>query len=30
VNWHYSRPPVIGLEVEIDAHAVRRELVLAP
>jgi hypothetical protein len=30
LNWYYSRPPVIGLEVEIDAHAVRRELVLAP
>ncbi len=28
VNWHYSRPPVTGLEVEIDAHAVRREIVL--
>jgi hypothetical protein len=29
VNWHYSRPPVTGLEVEIDAHAVRRELILS-
>jgi hypothetical protein len=29
VNWHYSRPPVIGLEVEIDAHAVRREVILS-
>lgn len=28
LNWHYSRPPVTGLEVEIDAHAVRREIVL--
>ena len=28
VNWHYSRPPVSGLEVEIDAHGVRREIVL--
>jgi len=28
VNWHYSRPPVTGLEVEIDVHAVRREIVL--
>ena len=28
VNWHYARPPMIGLEVEIDAHAVRREVVL--
>lgn len=30
VNWHYARPPVTGLEVEIDAHAVRRALVLSP
>ena len=29
VNWHYSRPPVTGLEVEIDAHAVRREVILS-
>ncbi len=29
VNWHYSRPPVVGLEVEIDAHAVRREVILS-
>jgi hypothetical protein len=29
VNWHYSRPPVTGLEVEIDVHAVRRELILS-
>jgi hypothetical protein len=30
VNWHYSRPPVTGLEVEIDAHAVRHEVILSP
>ncbi len=30
VNWHYARPPVIGLEVEIDAHAVRRAVILSP
>jgi hypothetical protein len=30
VTWHYARPPVTGLEVEIDAHAVRRELILSP
>jgi hypothetical protein len=30
VNWHYARPPVIGLEVEIDAYAVRRKLILSP
>jgi len=29
VNWHFARPPVIGLEVEIDAHAVRREVILS-
>jgi hypothetical protein len=28
ITWHYSRPPVTGLEVEIDARAVRIELVL--
>ena len=30
LNWHYARPPVTGLEVEIDAHAVRREVILQP
>jgi hypothetical protein len=30
VSWHYSRPPVIGLELEIDTHAVCREVILAP
>ncbi|MGH7987296.1 MAG: 2-amino-5-chloromuconate deaminase CnbZ [Candidatus Binataceae bacterium] len=29
LNWIYARPPVTGLELEIDAHAVRRELVLS-
>jgi hypothetical protein len=29
VIWHYARPPVTGLEVEIDAHAVRHELILS-
>jgi hypothetical protein len=29
INWYYARPPVTGLEVEIDAHAVRRELILS-
>lgn len=29
VNWHYARPPVAGLELEIDAHAVRREVVVS-
>lgn len=30
VTWHYARPPVTGLEVEIDAHAVRQEIILPP
>ncbi len=30
VRWHYARPPVLGLELEIDAYAAREELVLAP
>jgi len=28
VTWHYARPPVSGLDVEIDARAVRMELIL--
>ncbi|MGH7248916.1 MAG: 2-amino-5-chloromuconate deaminase CnbZ, partial [Pseudomonadota bacterium] len=28
VNWVYARPPVTGLDLEIDGHAVRREIVL--
>jgi hypothetical protein len=30
IRWHYSRPPVIGLELEIDGYSAREELVLAP
>ena len=30
IRWHYARPPVIGLELEIDGYAARQELVLAP
>lgn len=30
VRWHYARPPVLGLELEIDGYAARHELVLAP
>ncbi len=26
--WHYARPPVIGLDFELDAHTVAREWVL--
>lgn len=29
VRWHYSRPPVVGLEMEIDAYAAGEELVIA-
>jgi hypothetical protein len=28
ITWHYARPPVTGLEVEVDARAVRTELIL--
>ncbi|MDB5805310.1 MAG: hypothetical protein JWN73_2632 [Betaproteobacteria bacterium] len=28
VTWHYARPPVIGLEYEMDVHGAARELVL--
>lgn len=29
LTWHFARPPVTGLEVEIDAHAVRRAIVIS-
>jgi hypothetical protein len=29
IRWHYARPPVIGLDLEIDAYSARQELVLA-
>ena len=29
IRWHYARPPVIELELEIDGYAARQELVLA-
>ncbi|MEP7302054.1 MAG: hypothetical protein ABI699_11035 [Caldimonas sp.] len=28
LTWHYARPPVIGLEYELDTRAVQREFVL--
>jgi len=28
VTWHYARPPVLGLEVEVDVRGVSREIVL--
>jgi hypothetical protein len=30
LNWHLVRPPVKDLEIEIDARAVRREIVIVP
>jgi hypothetical protein len=30
IRWHYARPPVLALELEIDGYAARQELVLAP
>ena len=29
ITWHYSRPPIIAMELEIDAHAVLREIIVA-
>ena len=29
VRWHYGRPPVVGLEVELEARAVAREVIVA-
>ena len=28
ITWHYARPPVNGLDLEIDARAVKTELIL--
>jgi hypothetical protein len=28
ITWHYARPPVNGLELEVDARAVKTELIL--
>jgi hypothetical protein len=28
VTWHYARPPVSGLDVEVDARAIKTELIL--
>jgi hypothetical protein len=30
IRWHFARPPIQGLELEIDCYAARGELVLAP
>jgi hypothetical protein len=29
ITWHYSRPPIIAMELEIDAHATMQEIVIA-
>jgi hypothetical protein len=28
LTWHYARPPVLGLDVEVDVRGIRREIVL--
>jgi hypothetical protein len=28
LTWHYARPPVLGLDVEVDVRGVSRETVL--
>lgn len=30
ITWHYARPPVTGLELEIDAWSVAREEIIRP
>jgi hypothetical protein len=29
ITWHYSRPPIIAMELEIDAHAATSEIMFA-
>jgi hypothetical protein len=29
ITWHYSRPPIIAMELEIDAHCAASEIVIA-
>lgn len=28
LTWHYARPPVLGLDVEVDVRSLSREIVL--
>jgi hypothetical protein len=28
VRWHYGRPPVVGLDLELEARAIARELIV--
>jgi hypothetical protein len=28
LTWHYARPPVLGLDVEVDVRGVNREIVV--
>jgi hypothetical protein len=30
LNWHFVRPPVRDIEIEIDVRAIRREIVITP
>ena len=29
VTWHYTRPPIVGIEYEMDVRGCAREIVLA-
>jgi hypothetical protein len=29
MNWHYSRPPIVSIEYEMDLRGVAREIVLS-
>jgi hypothetical protein len=28
VRWHFSRPPIVSIEYEMDVRGVRREILL--
>ena len=30
VTWHYARPPILGLEYEMDCSGIRLETVVDP
>jgi len=29
ITWHYTRPPIVGIEFEMDVRGCAREIVLA-
>lgn len=29
ITWHHARPPVVGIELEIDGHAVNHEMIVS-